>query len=372
MKKFYSFLFAAVALVGFAACNSDSTEEPAPAQQVGKMEFTANIGEDTKTQLTEGTKVKWCAGDAIAISNGTVVKKYEIKSEMISNNGKTATFEGDPMDGDTFYAVYPYAEGAAYTDGKWNVTIPTEQVAVAGSFADGAALAYGEYQDNYTFSFTNENAVLKFQVPAACEMVEFFNGENSVVKVEGAMDKDKDYYAVVAPGIPYTFTVRIDGYFSKQSTKALDLEKNKIYNLGVLPALEKYTWGLVGQHQGWDITKPSAMYKVADKVYAALNQTLKADGFKFAKTGLANWNTANTYFGAWKKSTGKNYFDFSTEMGAGAWYSVYTNNLGGQANDIGVSDFDKKYDIYVKVITNADWGQELGYTVVEAGTAVTF
>lgn len=59
-------------------------------------------------------------------------------------------------------------------------------------------------------------------------------------------------------------------------------------------------------------------------------------------------------------------------MGTGAWYSVYTNNLGGQSENIGVSDFTKKYDVYVKVITDADWGQELGYTVVTEGTAVTF
>ena len=59
-------------------------------------------------------------------------------------------------------------------------------------------------------------------------------------------------------------------------------------------------------------------------------------------------------------------------MGVGAWYGVYTNNLGGQSENIGVSDFNKSYDVYVKILQDADWGQELGYTVVEHGTKVTF
>jgi hypothetical protein len=112
------------------------------------------------------------------------------------------------------------------------------------------------------------------------------------------------------------------------------------------------------------------MYKVADNVYAALGITLQADGFKFAKTGLKNWNDSNTYFGAWKKSDNQNYFNFSSEMSTASWYGVYTNNLGGQSENIGVNDFSKKYDIYVKVIQNANWGDELGYTIVEAGTSV--
>lgn len=202
------------------------------------MEFTANIGEDTKTQLTEGTKVMWCAEDAIAVSDGTKVEKYTVKE--LRNDGKSAIFQGAALEGDTFYAVYPYAEDAAYTDGKWNVTIPTKQGAVAGSFADGAALAYGEYQGDYTFSFTNENAVLKFQVPENCSFVQFYNESNLAVELNGGLTAGETYYAAVAPG-EYTFVVRIDACPSKTSTKELLLERNTIYNLGTLPAKQTKT-----------------------------------------------------------------------------------------------------------------------------------
>ena len=252
MKKFYSFLFAAVALVGFAACNSDSTEEPAP-EQVKKMEFTANIGEDTKTQLTEGAKVKWCAEDAIAVSNGTNVEEFTIKS--LSEDGKTAVFEGNVHGGDVFYAIYPYAEGAKYENGAWTgVAEPTEQTAVAGSFADGAAVSVGTYNGDGSFSFTNESAILKFQVPTFAEgihKVEFMdqNNENArlvlIEKGDVNLTDGNVYYAVVSPG-SYKLLVRINGYLSKESSKTLDCVKNTIYNLGTLPAPEKASWNIRG------------------------------------------------------------------------------------------------------------------------------
>ena len=130
-----------------------------------------------------------------------------------------------------------------------------------------------------------------------------------------------------------------------------------------------YSWGLVGEHQGWDITSPTLMEKIAEDVYAVKNISLVSSGFKFAMTGLENWNTANTYFGAWKDS-GKGYFNFSTEMSVGAWYEVYSNNLGEHSKNIGEADWTKKYDVYLKVVATADWGQTLAYTVVEHGTDV--
>ena len=254
MKKFYSFLFAAVALVGFAACNSDSTEEPAPAQQVGKMEFTANIGEDTKTQLTTGGKVKWDANDAIVVSNGTDVKQYTIIEGTLSTDGKTATFEGEKMDGDTFYAAYPCPKdekgnvdltNVKCNAGAWTgIAEPIKQTATVGSFANNAAVSLGTYLGDGKFSFTNESAILKFQVPENCSFVQFYNGSNLAVELNGGLTAGETYYATVAPG-EYTFTVRIDACPSKTSTKKLLLARNTIYNLGTLPAKQTKTVYLV-------------------------------------------------------------------------------------------------------------------------------
>ena len=237
MKKFYSFLFAAVALVGFAACNSDSTEEPAPAQQVGKMEFTANIGEDTKTAL-DGLDVIWCKGDTIGIWDGTATKPFIAKE----TDGKSAKFTGmaDPNQ-KTYYAVYPYVKGATYADGVWKgVNFNNNQEAKAGSFACKANISYAE-SEGTTLNFQNSLAVLKFQVPVECELVEFVANSALLVKAWAPADKkmqpEKDYYVTVPAG-NYQLTARVDGYLSVASTKMLKVDANKIYNLKTLPAPE--------------------------------------------------------------------------------------------------------------------------------------
>ena len=385
MKK-NLFMVAAVALMALVSCNKEEinngVQEPA-----SDIVFVAEFEQEADTKIALGEKVDgvrkttWVAGDQIKI-NGTV---FSAQADGASTAFKTtAAFDETAK---TFRAVYPASSYISTTA----VDIPASQ---NGTFA-GASIAVAE-SSTTSLKFNNLVTILKFQVPVNCSKVTFESNAsiagritvnyndgvitpdyagvtqpNMTINVTGTFVPGTDYYVAVKPDT-HTFTVKIDGYLSKVSTKAVTLERSKIMNLGTLPALEKFGWGLVGQHQGWDITKPTEMYKVADKAYAAFNVSLTADGFKFAKTGLQNWNTANTHFGAWTKSSGKDYFNFSTEMGTGAWYSVYTNNLGGQSKNIGVSDFTKKYDVYVKIITDADWGQELGYTVVTAGTAVTF
>ena len=131
-------------------------------------------------------------------------------------------------------------------------------------------------------------------------------------------------------------------------------------------------WAIVGEHQGWDLANPTRLAKVAENVYLCSDIELKDSGFKFVKVGISNWDGANTHFGAWKKSDGKEYFDFSTEMSSGDWYSVYDNNLGEHKENIGVGDWSKRYDIYIRVAERAEWGEHLQYTVVEHGVSVSF
>ena len=132
-------------------------------------------------------------------------------------------------------------------------------------------------------------------------------------------------------------------------------------------------WGLVGEHQGWDIANPTPMYKSSTEgLYICENVTLKPTGFKFARRGLENWDGANTYFGAWKGTNEQEYFDFMVEMEVGSWYDVYDNNLGEHATNIGVTDWSKSYDVYLRVVEHAEWGEHLAYTIVEHGTAVSF
>ena len=293
MKKFYSFLFAAVALVGFAACNSDSTEEPAPAQQVGKMEFTANIGEDTKTSLN-GTKVQWCEEDVITI-NG---EEFTIKS--IDENG-TATFEGPVVEA-------PYKA-------NYGGVILADNVA-ADTFAEGANIAVA-YSETTELSFKNLMSVLKFQVSADCETITFeateiIKGEFSVdyeyetmmsrnsddtnktmtLAIDGGFKAGTTYYTTILPG-EYDLTISIDGYLSTTKTaKEGGLQPNTIYNIGTLSAPVKSEYGVVGSFQGWDVAvgKPVAMYEINGWAIAKGVELYKTDEFKIVKGN--SWTTS--------------------------------------------------------------------------------
>ena len=179
------------------------------------------------------------------------------------------------------------------------------------------------------------------------------------------------YIAIKPTDAETTLTYSIGGVAQKVAN--IKFEAGTIYNLGELTAKE-CPWGLVGQHQGWDIANVTRLYQTTTaNVYARGDIKLADNGFKFALVSGADWNNNKTNFGAWKKTDGKDFFDYSTEMTAGAWYqNVYTNNAGNQYANIGVSDFNKTYDIYMNIFTSGSWGYGVHYTVVEHGTAVTF
>jgi len=382
MKK-NLFMVAAVALFATVSCNKENIDNNGvQGDELSDVVFVAQA-EQTKTALGEAVgetrPVTWVSGDEITV-NG--VKFTTADNGAVASFTTTDTF----AEADIYTAIYPASAGTSLTA----VNIPAEQ---NGTFASAAVSVAASV--NQVLGFKNVASILKFKVPSPCSTITIestatlagevnvtFDDDNNPkinsvsaasskkITLTGSFVAGTDYYVAVLPG-SHKFTIRLDGYLSKASTTAVTTKRAVITNLQTLPELETFSWGMVGQHQGWNITAPTPMYKVSDKVYGKLNIKLQSNGFKFAKSGLQNWNTSNTHFGAWRDS-GSGYFNFSTEMSVGDWYSVYTNNLGGDSQNIGVSDFNKSYDVYVKIIQDADWGQELGYTVVEHGTAVAF
>ena len=357
MKKI--FVLMASAAVLFAACNKMEEVNTPVDTPVETETITVVLNPVTKTSLgAEGTTT-WLENDAVDVIHD-------------GNKVGTLTHVGDSKFTGELTTVGLTGEVTLHYPAGVDA-VPTTQPAVAGSFADDAAILEGTVDLDVLragegASLSNTTALLKFTVAQAGDVT--FEVGTAKYTVTGC-ETDKTYYACVAPASNAAFTARIGGYLSKKASNKATFTANQVANLGALPAPEVYTWGLVGQHQGWNITNPTKMYKVADNAYACLNIKLQSNGFKFAKTGLSDWNTSNTYFGAWKNS-GSGYFNFTAEMSSGDWYGVYTNNLGGQSENIGVSNFNNYYDVYVKIVQDAEWGQELGYTIVEHGTSMTF
>ena len=349
----------AVALVGFAACSEGLNGEGIRVEaNTEEVSIFAEFSEDDTRMTLNNKPPEWEQGDVITI-NG-----FEFVAQ---ESGTSVQFKGK---------VDESLIGAAFTAYYGGEHVAAAQVAREGDMpkatpakAEGAA-----FESGMTIEFKNIAALLKFTPTFAGDVTFTYivDSKQEAITLTGCA-ANKEYYVAVTPGSwSEGLTVTTDYILCKSTTKSQTINRSTMYDLGGISKKE-YTWGLVGQHQGWDVTKPTPMYYTTNsKVFALKNIMLKDNGFKFAKQGLSDWNTANTTFGAWKDSTGKGFFNYSTEMGQGAWYSVYTNNLGGQSKNIGVSDFNKSYDVYIKVIQDQSWGQELGYTVVPAGTTVSF
>lgn len=352
MKKIYAFLMSAVALVGFAACSEGLNEITVNGNEnTTEVTLFAEFEDDTRMTLN-GNTPEWEKGDVIYI-NGVEFTAQEA--------GSAVQFKGtvtEDMIGQAYTAYF------GTMDGK----VAAEQTAVAGHMSKEtpATAEIAAFESGMTISFKNAAALLQF-TPSFSGDVTFAVVDGETVTLKGC-ESGKTYYAAVTPA---TWTngvvVSSNEILCKEGAKGQVIDRNKIYPLGNLDFKVYEKWGLVGQHQGWNITNPSNIYyTTTTNLYAVKNIKLADNGFKFAKYGLSDWNTANSYFGAWKKSSGKSYFNFITEM-SGGWYEVWLDNTGGQSENIGVTNWNATYDVYLRQAT--DYDHHIHYTVLPSGSA---
>lgn len=253
MKK-NLFMVAAVALMALVSCNKEeiNNNEIINDEQIetpSDIVFVAEFDQEPDTKIALGNlvdgvrKTTWVAGDEIKI-NGTV---FSAKEAGESSEFTTTTSFDEAV---TYRAVYPASSYISTTA----VDIPATQ---NGTFAS-ASIAVAE-SSTTSLKFNNLVTILKFRVPVNCSKVTFEStasiaGRITVNYTDGVMDPDysgvtqpnktinvtgtfvpgTDYYVAVKPGT-HTFTVKIDGNVSKESTKAVTVERSKILNMGVLP-----------------------------------------------------------------------------------------------------------------------------------------
>jgi hypothetical protein len=218
MKKIFV-LWGALALLT-AACSNEESQQVAysplvlTAQQEG--------GEATRTSLS-GTEVRWSAGDNVAAFVNNVAHT-STAAEILSAKSARFTFSDLAADAVVQYAVYPAAAATGLAGDVITVTVPTEQTAVAGSFAEGSAVAIAKGGSS-TLEFKNVCGFLAFTINADdVQSVHIYanekmTGEADVtwnsgnptvsafktfaytgVKLTGPFTKGATYYAAVFPG----------------------------------------------------------------------------------------------------------------------------------------------------------------------------
>ena len=384
MKKFYSLLLAAVALFGFAACTQDNSDVNV-GEKATMTVYAVFESDDTRMALADnGITPTWEAGDNIYINDVVFTAKANG-----DNVAFTTTSEALPTG--AYTAVYRGAESANAICAVQQAVVnsfpkQTPVVAAGVAIEEGSTLSFKNVASllqfkalesgDYTFKAVGgEKFAAAFTINADATVAFAAEGSN-VVTLEGC-EVGNTYVVAVAPvALSEGLEVSIGEKVVKTGGVGMVLERSVIYPLGDLGSVENFEgfeWGLAGAHQGWSVNNVTPMLETeTENLYIAENVTLVAPGFKFAKHGLESWETAgeNTTFGAYTLSDGLEYYDFTSEIGSG-WYDVYDNNLSGHANNIGVADFTKNYDVYIYVAETADWGHKLQYTIVEHGTEIT-
>ena len=287
----YSNILLVAAAIAATACAKEIVSENEntnqPEVKLYPMTFFAGADDgsapDTKVTL-DGKSVLWSATDEIKVFDGTsnALEAFTITSEAGTTS---ATFSGSVADpsATTYYALYPYQESATLhsslviTESATRInaikaTIPTEQIAVAGSMPSNAFLSMAASNSEGDFAFKNALSLVKFQIkdtdnPSEIESIslsgnaleyiagnvglylagegvniDYIRGEaESYVTLKGSFESGKDYFFAIRPltfekGITLTVKYK-DGSckYASSANASQALSRNSVLNLGSLP-----------------------------------------------------------------------------------------------------------------------------------------
>lgn len=142
--------------IAMMACNKENSIEPTFGTFTAELETPV----DTKTQLgADGNSVVWRGGDEINIFAGNKNEKYS----TTSSGTTSATFTGNPVYADTYYALYPYSATAQCNNGKITATLPTKQTANKGNLGNKMNLAVA-CSSSSELEFKNVGGLIKFEI----------------------------------------------------------------------------------------------------------------------------------------------------------------------------------------------------------------
>ena len=226
MKKYFLIILGAALLL--AACAEQQYNNDRP--QAGEIILTARTEQpDSKSVVTDETKVFWEPGDEIVVFAGEKSGKF---ANELTEPAATAKFKGsigEETGKEEFWALYPYSEDATFDGESITTVLPSVQEARAGSFAKDMNLAVA-HSDNNTLQFFNVGGGVRFSVTEEGIEKVIFEGldgevlagkvkigfENGIPKVQEVtsgsifltllppdgetFQKDKWYFIVALPG----------------------------------------------------------------------------------------------------------------------------------------------------------------------------
>lgn len=307
MKQVTAILYLAVLTAMVSACSEDELADNTQPSGKVPMEFYANTDASTRTILTTDNAVHWEANDAISLFD----PKGDNNRFYTTESGPSVTFTGEatPAEG-TYYALYPYDANAQIKGTTITTTLPAEQMARAGSFAQGLNPSVATADATNNLCFKNVCALVKFTLDESTTTnitkatLCGNNGEalagtltidatastpiamadtsfgQTVIELNGPLTPGTTYYFVTAPaslsnGLTFSLYDDKGNVWKKQSTTNATLKASHILNLGpIIPGKFEPTQG----------------YEMIDGIYHIYN----AKGLQaWAQEIIANANVLN-------------------------------------------------------------------------------
>lgn len=266
MKQVTAILYLAVLTAMVSACSEDELADNTQPSGKVPMEFYANTDASTRTILTTGNAVYWEANDTISLFDPTGANNQFSTTQ----SGPSVTFTGEaiPAEG-TYYALYPYDTNAQIKGTTITTTLPAEQMARAGSFAQGLNPSVATADATNNLCFKNVCALVKFTLGGSITTTITKatlcgnNGEalagtltidatastpiamadtsfgQTVIELNGPLTPGTTYYFVTAPaslsnGLTLSLYDDKGNVWKKEGTQPATLTASRILNLGTM------------------------------------------------------------------------------------------------------------------------------------------
>ena len=251
MKNIFKDILAATLLLVAAACSEqyENCSVQDTDENLVEVSFYADLGPaPVKTTYTGGV-VAWEKTDEINIFSGEQWTKTDAAISSLSENKKSAVFTGLAAEGSgTYCAVYPKAETNSFDGTALNVTIPSEQTAVATGFQSGANVAVS-YTSTNAFTFKNIGALIGFR----------FKTERDAAKTASVTFKARTSEDDAETAVYYGLSGSTNVVFDENGVPAAGEGDEKSVTLkapegGFVATTTYYVVVLPGNYKGFDIT----------------------------------------------------------------------------------------------------------------------
>ncbi len=272
MRRFF-YMLPFVVILATLSCSKENTPDSSLVSQEPLMSLTipaSKAAVKTVMAAEDGSVVHWSDGDALVVFDDLSPCGGHRFDGTVQADAAQSQFSGEVhLNSTHIYALYPYDAVATFDGTNLVTTLPTQQTATLGSFANGAALAFGQADvvpgsGSVAGGLDMQNlcAVISFKMPSYVDGAQqvvvtsldgkaiagtatlnvgsgslSVSGSSSVTVGVESLAAGTAYYAAVAPGsYPSGFSFRVKTASGKEYTatnpNAMQLSAGGLYSLG--------------------------------------------------------------------------------------------------------------------------------------------